>query len=210
MFLARVIVCVTVLSVSACSSDPIGRIAKRSASADDDEDTASSRVPKPTKPGAQPGDGAGAGDAGAADDDASASGPSDPPAVPPPAGTSPPPPPPPATPPPAATTPVGTTCQVGDAKEILGKQTPFTSGACGELKDSGDQDDYAFDIAAPKTFTIRIGAEADAIAKITTPNGSTAVIDKNQIATVNGLSGTFSVNVRSKTGTVQDYRLLVQ
>jgi hypothetical protein len=74
------------------------------------------------------------------------------------------------------TGPIGAQCEPGDTPEILGKETAFTSSACGGLQTSIDDDFFALDVTTPRTLTLRIGADADAVARLTTPDGKVIVV----------------------------------
>lgn len=186
--LDRVIPCITAMVLAACSSSPpIGRIQAR----DDDDDEREEEVsPAPrTRPPMQAVD-AGVDEAADASPDAD---------LPPPA--------PPASDPKPAP-PIGMACQPGDAIEQQGEITPFTKGACGELKDSGDEDFYALPVPAARTVTLRIGAAADAVARLETPNGNVIVVSNGATGSVGSASGTAMIRVRSKSGTPQTYRIV--
>jgi hypothetical protein len=128
------------------------------------------------------------------------------------ASASPPPPPmtPDAGPPaPADPGPIGSLCEAGDTKEILGKDTPFTNAACGALQSSIDEDFYLLDVPTPKTLLLRIGAQADAVARLTTPDGKVLVVSSAASGNVASAAGKAVIRVRSKIGAVQSYRIVV-
>jgi hypothetical protein len=191
-----VISCFTALA--ACSSEPpASRIQPREYAGEDDG--AQTRGSAKGTPDDAPVD------AGMLDPDA---GGDLPPPPPPPADPPPPTPPPPSNPPaPAA---VGTACQQGDTAEIKGQLTPFTKSACGDVGTATDEDFYALNVPAARTLTLRIGAEADAVARLETPNGNVIVVSNGATGNVASASGTAIIRVRSKLGKVQDYRIVVE
>jgi hypothetical protein len=195
-----VISCVTALV--ACSSEPpLGRVQPR-----DYGETSSGG----TKKGGSAASGDqtldGDGDGGVPDPDAGEDLPPPPPPPPPP--SDPPPPPPPPSDPPA--TPVGTTCQQGDTKEIKGELTPITKSACGDIGTSTDEDFYALNVPAARTIVLRIGADADAVARLETPNGNVVVVSAAANGSVASAAGTAIIRVRSKLGKVQNYRIVAE
>jgi hypothetical protein len=112
-------------------------------------------------------------------------------------------------PPDAKPAPIGFVCEAADTVEILGKDTPFTNAACGALQSSIDEDFFLLDVPAPKTLLLRVGAQADAVARLTTPDGKVIAVSNGASASVASAAGKAVIRIRSKAGAVQGYRIVV-
>lgn len=105
---------------------------------------------------------------------------------------------------------MGTGCQASDTKEVEGNDTPMGPSACGTLSGSTDEDFFLFTVPSARTITLTLAADADAVARLSTPNDAIVSVSSGASASVASSSGIALVRVRSRAGTSQAYRLTIQ